>query len=331
VGGGGGVRGGGRRAAAAASCPLPLTSTQPASLTHAVPHRQVLVRGAGGAISHRLVKIERPLMRIPMLAIHLNRWGAAAPPPQQAHLPPRSAHCCWLARRGHGQHAAAVRLNPGFLPAARSLHSGVAMRVLVQCPATAAYPPCLPPARLPAGPSTVTASSPTPRRSWHPSWPPACGWVGGGRGGGGGMAAWVVPGRGVGHPNRTHPQHPSPPAARAPPPAVPCRPHWRPRQAARQRPATARAAAAAPLLLAATSRTSTPLCCWRCWRSSWAANPVSGTARQLGSRAAAPPGSRGGREGGGRGVAGALPQPDCPLLHNGVPVRRVQVTLWTLS
>uniref|UniRef100_A0A7S1SPJ3 aspartyl aminopeptidase n=1 Tax=Tetraselmis chuii TaxID=63592 RepID=A0A7S1SPJ3_9CHLO len=34
---------------------------------------RVLVRQADGTIAHRLVKVDRPLMRIPMLAIHLNR------------------------------------------------------------------------------------------------------------------------------------------------------------------------------------------------------------------------------------------------------------------
>jgi len=34
---------------------------------------RVLVRGADGSLAHRLVKIEKPILRIPMLAIHLNR------------------------------------------------------------------------------------------------------------------------------------------------------------------------------------------------------------------------------------------------------------------
>lgn len=51
---------------------------------------RVLVREADGKLSHRLVKIERPILRIPMLAIHLYRdiYSEGFKPNKQEHLAP---------------------------------------------------------------------------------------------------------------------------------------------------------------------------------------------------------------------------------------------------
>lgn len=51
---------------------------------------RVLVREANGTFSHRLVKVDRPIMRIPMLAIHLNRgfYSEGFKPNTQTHLVP---------------------------------------------------------------------------------------------------------------------------------------------------------------------------------------------------------------------------------------------------
>lgn len=50
----------------------------------------MLVRAADGSLSHRLVKIDKPIMRIPMLAIHLQRdiGSAGFKPNAHSHLSP---------------------------------------------------------------------------------------------------------------------------------------------------------------------------------------------------------------------------------------------------
>lgn len=55
---------------------------------------RVLLREADGTLSHRIVKIEKPILRIPNLAIHLtkNRQDGFKPNPQE-HLAPILATC----------------------------------------------------------------------------------------------------------------------------------------------------------------------------------------------------------------------------------------------
>lgn len=51
---------------------------------------RALVRLPNGNLSHRLVKVDRPILRIPMLAIHLNRtlYSDGFKPNTQTHLAP---------------------------------------------------------------------------------------------------------------------------------------------------------------------------------------------------------------------------------------------------
>lgn len=39
---------------------------------------RVILRGSDGSFSHKLVKVKRPLLRVPTLAIHLDRLAAAS-------------------------------------------------------------------------------------------------------------------------------------------------------------------------------------------------------------------------------------------------------------
>ena len=68
---------------------------------------RVLVRGADGLLSHRLVRIEKPILRIPMLAIHLSRdlRTEGFKPNAQEHLAPVLATSVKteLCRKGNGQ------------------------------------------------------------------------------------------------------------------------------------------------------------------------------------------------------------------------------------
>lgn len=68
---------------------------------------RVIVKESDGSLSHRLVKIERPLLRIPMLAIHLYRniYSDGFKPNHQEHLGPVLATNvkAELGRKGNGK------------------------------------------------------------------------------------------------------------------------------------------------------------------------------------------------------------------------------------
>lgn len=51
---------------------------------------RVLIRADDGRLSHKLVKVDKPILRIPMLAIHLNRtiYKDGFKPDKQSHLVP---------------------------------------------------------------------------------------------------------------------------------------------------------------------------------------------------------------------------------------------------